>query len=86
MIYDDGTGRRIYRPLAGRQLPPEEVPEPTDAVRMAILRVAEDHPRWGPRQVYAELRLTRHDIPFAVVQTVVEELQRIRPSRWRYRR
>lgn len=85
MIYDDGAGRRIYRPLRGRRRPPEGVSEPSDPIREAILRVVADHPRWGPRQVYAELRLTRHDIPIAVVETVMADLQRTRPSRKRVR-
>jgi hypothetical protein len=76
MIYDDGTGKRIYSPLRGSPSPPEDTPEPTDAVREAILRVAKDHPRWGPRQIYAELRFTRHDIPVAVVMTVLADLER----------
>jgi hypothetical protein len=47
MIYDDGTGRRIYRRLRGRRRPREGAPEPGDAVREAIHRVGADHPRWG---------------------------------------
>jgi len=76
MIYDDGTGRRIYRPLDGRGPLPEEVPEPSGAIRRAILGVRAEHPRWGPRLIYAELRLTRHDISFAVVRTVIADLER----------
>jgi hypothetical protein len=85
MIYDDGTGRRIYRPLRGRRPPPEGTPEVSEADREAIRRVVADHPRWGPKQVYAELRVTRHDIPFAAVERVMAGRQRERPSRGRSR-
>ena len=81
MNYDDGTGRRKFRFLRGRRPLPEVVPEPEDAVREAIIRVATAHPSWGPRQVYSMLRATRHDIPVAVVQSVLAGLQRSRPRR-----
>ncbi len=81
MIYDDGTGRRIYSPLRGSRRPTEGAPEPSDANREAVERVVEEHPRWGPRQVHAELRLTRHDIPLADVETITADLKRTRPSR-----
>lgn len=48
MIYDDGTGRRIYRPLRGGRRPLEGKSEPSYGAREAILRVVADHPRWGP--------------------------------------
>jgi hypothetical protein len=85
MIYDDGAGRRIHRGLRGRQRPQQGIAEPSEAVRDAIRRVVEDHPRWGPRQAYAELRLTRHDIPVATIERVMNDLRRTRPIRGRGR-
>jgi len=83
--YDDGTGKRIYRRLLGRRRIPDG-PGPSDAVREAVLRVAADHPNWGYRQVYDELRLTRHDITVVAVEIVMAELQRTRQSYRRPRR
>jgi hypothetical protein len=76
MIYDDGTGTPIHVPLADRRPLSEEVPESTDAIREAIRRIAKNRPRRGPRQIHAELRLTRHDVPLAVVEAVLAEMQR----------
>lgn len=75
MVYDDGTGTPIYVPLSGRRPVPEGLPEPTEATYEAIRRVAADHPHWGPRRIFAELRITRHDIPLDVVEMVAANLK-----------
>lgn len=81
MIYDDGTGRRIYRPLRGTRPPSEMVSEPSEAVREAVRQVAAANPGWGPEEVYAEIRRTRHDISRDVVIAVMTGLQRTRQDR-----
>jgi hypothetical protein len=71
MVFDDDTGPPIFRPIpVGRRKPDPDV-EVTDAMTDAITRVTTSNPRWGPMQVHAELRRTRHDIPVDAVLIVM---------------
>lgn len=83
MVYDDETGRRLFRsiPLGRRRRRPPQTPPPNDAVRRAILTVVEMYPRWGPKQVHAELRRTRHDISLAMIMSVMGTTARRNPLR-----
>ncbi|HEV2633601.1 MAG TPA: hypothetical protein VGX23_00550 [Actinocrinis sp.] len=83
MIYGDFTGNPIDPPLRGRRPAPEGVPEPTEAVREVIIRAATEHPKWSPREIYEDLRFIRHDIPLAVVESVLAEPQRTQQGRKR---
>jgi hypothetical protein len=47
-----------------------------DAKRQAIKRVMDQYSRFGPKQVHAELRRTRHDITLAMVRTVFQQVGR----------
>jgi hypothetical protein len=71
MIYDEPGGRRPrFLPLRGRRIVLATEPEPDAVTRDAILRVWEAHPRWGPRQIHAELRFTRRNVPLSDVEVI----------------
>jgi hypothetical protein len=76
VVFDDDTGPPDFRPIpVGRRKPDVDI-EVTEAMWEAITRVVEANPRWGPKQVHAELRRTRHDIPIdAVVATMDRSVQ-----------
>jgi hypothetical protein len=72
MVYDDDTGTPIFRPIPiGRRRADSDV-ELTDAMWDAIMRIITANPRWGPKQVHAELRRTRHDIPMNAILVVLD--------------
>jgi hypothetical protein len=72
MVYDDDTGTPIWRPIpVGRRRPDSDV-ELSEAMWEVIMRVIAANPRWGPKQVHAELRRTRHDIPMDAILVVME--------------
>lgn len=76
MIYDDmsdGTSGRTYLPLRGRRPVPEEAPEMSSAERAVVLGVMANHPRWGPQEIYAELRFFNQDVPLEVVEWLYEK-------------
>ena len=76
MVPNDEAGRRIYRPVRRTRKPPLDRPPLNEAKRQAILRVMNQYRRFGPKQVHAELRRTRHDITLVMVRTVFQQLGR----------
>jgi hypothetical protein len=75
MVPNDESGRRIYRPV--RRTDKSAFNESLDgAKRQAILRVMDQYGRFGPKQVHAELRRTRHDITLNQVRTVFQQVGR----------
>ncbi|MGN9908616.1 hypothetical protein ACTMTJ_13820 [Phytohabitans sp. LJ34] len=76
MVPNDESGRRIYRPVRRTRKPSPETTPLTEAKRQAILRVMNQYRRFGPKQVHAELRRTRHDITLVMVRTVFQQLGR----------
>lgn len=75
MVPNDESGRGLYRPV--RPTPKAPPNQPLDeAKRQAILRVMDQYRRFGPKQVHAELRRTRHDITLAMVRTIFQQVGR----------
>jgi hypothetical protein len=75
MVPNGESGRRIYRPV--RRTRKTGATQPlNEAKRQAILHVIDQYNRFGPKQVHAELRRTRHDITLPMVHTVFQQLGR----------
>jgi hypothetical protein len=80
-IVHDDPSRRAHRPIL--LLPDQVTGSPTEknarvlgeATRRVIIEVSEENPRWGAKQVHAELRLRRHDISLQMVNAVLQSRQ-----------
>ena len=80
MVYFDKSGRDPDRPVRRRV---QSVPGLDEAKIRYILEVADEHPRFTPAEVYAEIHdgRGRHDITKDMVRTALAG--RSRTSVWR---
>jgi hypothetical protein len=85
VVYFDKSGRRVHRPVR-RRTPPADA-NPDEAKTRYILAIVNDHPRFTPEEVYAEIYYGRHrhDITKAMVRRVLANRRRTL-SRWRFGR
>ncbi len=76
MAPNNQSGRRPRRHVGRTRKVSFDASALTDAKQQAILRVMNEYTRFGPKQVHAELRRTRHDISLDMVRVVFQRAGR----------